>query len=266
MSEHTEPIERIYSILNRVRPGIWVVSLIATLLFAGSVSAGASSPAGPRVIRRASVLLCAGTARVSARLMRDDLRVLRSRVREAFGAQSKRVAPVGPRCIRVAIPRTRTAMLRQVIQPGDVALADGGSHQLNPGTEVRLSCRIGVCPAGFTRRTTPRRGHAYPVLRVVVPGSMVVRGSAVLGRQGNSWTVTYTLTRQGNRLWCSYTGSHVQQFAAVVLDGTILLDPVVMEAICSAQSKVTVGAYAIAHRLVMYLNSGPLLVPLHLRR
>lgn len=250
--------------MNRVRRSVRAASLVIMLLISGSVSTSASLAANSVVQGKGPVLLCASNTRVSARAMRDDLRVVRSRLGEAYGTQSRRVVRLGSHCIRVAIPRVQAAILRQVIQPGDVVMTAGGSRPLNPGAEVRTKCRLGVCPPGFTRGTTLRPGQVHPLLRVVVAGSMVVRGSAVLGRnQANVWTVVYTLTRRGSRLWCSYTGSHVNQYAAIVLDGAVLEDPVVQSAICGGQSQIVLGSHATARRLVMYLNSGPLLVPLH---
>ncbi|MGI8825732.1 MAG: SecDF P1 head subdomain-containing protein [Chloroflexota bacterium] len=229
-----------------------------------SGTAHASAAQAPLV----TAIVCARTPLTAAQL-NADARLIQVRLTVGFGIARARVTPSSVRCLRVSVPGTPRAkkIAHAATQQGYIAVAASGTVSLAPGTHVRLACGRPGCAPGATAGKTRMHATPHPVLRVVLPGSVVARGTARIGfdSQGHP-TVVYALTPLGSRLWCRYTRRHVSRFVAIVVDDRVLSDPLIASAICGTESQIAGLSSALqATRIVTYLNFGPLPIPLHPR-
>jgi preprotein translocase subunit SecD len=197
--------------------------------------------------------------------MNADLAVVQGRLVSGFGIADAQVARADGRCLDVDLPASgdQQSVITAISKTGALALADSDDQYLTPGTKVRLKCKqLGCAPHTKVGKTNV---HATPpVLQVVVPQQYVQQGSAQVGydSDGNP-TVTYNLVGDGADAWCNYTSSHIQGFAAIVVDNRILSDPQIEEGVCDSQTQITgLASASDAQKIAAYLNDGPLAVPL----
>jgi preprotein translocase subunit SecD len=87
-------------------------------------------------------------------------------------------------------------------------------------------------------------------VKVIFDGGQIDPGSVAPSSQNGQLGVTFTLRDQGSQAWCEYTTAHNEQVAAqgtpaaqgpIALDGEIITNPGVREAICGGQTVITVG-------------------------
>ena len=92
---------------------------------------------------------------------------------------------------------------------------------------------------------------------------LMKRGSARAQSDTSGPDVVFSLLSQGSTAWCAFTRHHISRYVAIVLDGAVIIDPVVQQAICEPESQVSgVGSLERAREIAAYINTGPLPVPL----
>jgi preprotein translocase subunit SecD len=100
-------------------------------------------------------------------------------------------------------------------------------------------------------------------VKVIFDGGQIDPSSVAPSSQGGQLGVTFSLRDQGSQAWCEYTTAHNEQVAApntpasqgpIALDGKVITNPGVQEAICGGQTVITVGtgAGAEAERTNLY--------------
>jgi preprotein translocase subunit SecD len=195
--------------------------------------------------------------------------VIENRVAGGLGTTEPIVAQLGANCIRVELPgaTNQQAAVASIGATGYLALTDSASTQLAPGTKVILSCAGGHaagCPPGSKNIPANLTAHP-PVLKVIVPGTDITRGSAQVGFDPNNQPdVTYSMNGSGSTAWCNYTTANVNKFSAIVLDGAVVSDPTIQGAICGGSTQITgLGSTTEAKAISVDLNYGALPVALH---
>jgi preprotein translocase subunit SecD len=101
---------------------------------------------------------------------------------------------------------------------------------------------------------------------VLFSGDQVAAANIGTNQTGQR-TVDFTLNGEGKQLFADYTGSHVGDYFAVVLDGKVITAPTIREAIPGGQVQISqngIGGYplAAATDLVTILQSGQLKFPM----
>jgi preprotein translocase subunit SecD len=88
-------------------------------------------------------------------------------------------------------------------------------------------------------------------VRVIFDGGQIDPGSVAPSSQNGQLGVSFSLRDEGSQAWCEYTTAHNEQVAPegspdsqgpIALDGEIITNPGVREAICGGQTVITVGA------------------------
>jgi preprotein translocase subunit SecD len=91
---------------------------------------------------------------------------------------------------------------------------------------------------------------ANGTVKVIFDGGQIDPNSVAPSSQNGQLGVTFSLRDQGSQAWCEYTTTHNEQVAApntpasqgpIALDGKIITNPGVQEAICGGQTVITVG-------------------------
>lgn len=217
----------------------------------------------------AHFVLCAPVAiPVTDDQMNGDLAVVQARLNSGFGIADAQVTRSGGRCIDVDMPASdsQDSIIGIISKTGYLALADSDSQYLKPGTKVKLRCKQKDCaPHARVGRTSI---HAKPpILQIVVPQQDVQQGSAQVGTdETGAPMVTYAIQGEGSDAWCAYTTSHIDGYAAIVVDNKILSDPQIAEPVCGSNQTQITGLPDTfeAQKIATYLNYGPLAVALDL--
>ncbi len=138
------------------------------------------------------------------------------------------------------------ARVKEILQTAavlDLYDVKGGPYA---SREEALAQNGGVLPAG-TRLigqptdtgSTSRGGGVYLVARTpVVRGPDIRDARAQQGDLPNSWDTGFVLSQDAAKRFASYTGSHVGQRLAIVLDGKVLQAPTIQNQI-SDQGRIT---------------------------
>jgi preprotein translocase subunit SecD len=251
--------------------GIVIVFLAAAYIVLPSTTEvfghGVSINKGIDLAGGARVLLCAkGNPTDSAMNTARD--VINSRAAGGLGVTEPQVTRVGKNCISVEMPglKNQNQVINNIGNTGFLALTDSDSQTLAAGLKVKLVCPTTSphCAPGLKTGVTNIAAKPIPVLQVVVPGTQINQGSAQVGFDTTGApTVNYTLDGAGSSAWCTYTTNHVNQYSAIVLDGRIVTDPQIIQAICGGQTQITgVGSVSEATTIATYLNYGALPVVL----
>jgi preprotein translocase subunit SecD len=216
----------------------------------------------------ARLLMCADKGQpVTDTNMNTARDVIASRAAGGFGVTEPQVTRVGTNCISVEMPglKNQAQLISTIGKTGFLALTDSGSTNLGTGTKVKLVCKTAGCapntPVGTTNATA-----SPPVLQIVAAGKYVQSGSAQVGFDQTSGgpSVTYTLQGAGSDSWCNFTTNNVGKFSAIVLDGKVVSDPTINQAICGGQTQITgITSTSEAQSIATYLNYGALPISLH---
>ncbi len=99
--------------------------------------------------------------------------------------------------------------------------------------------------------------QAIPIL----DGSMVT-DARVAYNQANQPVIDFTLNNEGSKIFADWTGKHVGDYLAIVIDNKVLSAPVVQERIGGGTGQITVGNAQEAHVLAIALRSGALPAPI----
>jgi protein-export membrane protein SecD len=217
------------------------------------------------------VLLCADKGQnVTAASMSTARDVINSRVSGGIGVAEPQVSIVGKSCISVEMPgvKDQQKAIATIGHTGYLALTDSGTNSsLGAGEKVKLVCPSDLpkCGAKGAKVGTSNPSGNPPVLQVIVPGSDITQGSAQVGYdQSGNPSVTYSMNSSGSDRWCKYTTSNVNKFSAIVLDGAVVSNPQIIQAICQGQTQITgLTSTAEAQQIATYLNYGALPISMH---
>lgn len=185
--------------------------------------------------------------------------IIENRAAGGLGATEPQVSVVNGKCIDAELPGTTNA--KKAIQvlgtTGKLVIGDSGvqasTNSLAPGEKVRLTT---TKPANINAKP--------PLVKVIVPGSAINQGSAVIAfNSSNQPEVDYTIHGSPSTAWCNYTTNHVGSGSPIVLDGRVVSDPSIQGAICGGSTSITGVTLTEANQLKTYLNYGAIPVALH---
>ena len=95
----------------------------------------------------------------------------------------------------------------------------------------------------------------------ILDGSMVV-DARVAYNQSNQPVINFTLNSEGAKIFGDWTGKHVGDYLAIVIDNKVLSAPVIKERIGGGNGQITVSNPQEAHDLAIALRSGALPAPI----
>ncbi len=95
----------------------------------------------------------------------------------------------------------------------------------------------------------------------ILDGSMVT-DARVAYNQNNQPVINFTLNSQGAKIFGDWTGKHVGDYLAIVIDNKVLSAPVIQERIGGGNGQITVSNPEEAHDLAIALRSGALPAPI----
>ena len=95
----------------------------------------------------------------------------------------------------------------------------------------------------------------------ILDGSMVT-DARVAFNQNNQPVINFTLNSEGARIFGDWTGKHVGDYLAIVIDNKVLSAPVIKERIGGGSGQITVTDAKEAHDLAIALRSGALPAPI----
>jgi preprotein translocase subunit SecD len=212
------------------------------------------------------LLYCADKGQtVTSAEMNTARDVMEQRATSGLAVTAPQISVVNGNCIDAEIPgSTNPLTVRKTLgSTGLLVLGDSGvdlttnKSAIPPGSGEKVT----LTPTGVANYAA----KPYPIVKVIVPGSDVVAGSASITTDSTTGNplVNYSLNTSGGTAWCTYTSSHVNYNSPVVLDGKVIVDPVIQQAICGGQTQVSGLSQAQANALKVDLDYGSLPVKLH---
>ena len=83
---------------------------------------------------------------------------------------------------------------------------------------------------------------AAGTVRELFNGGEIDPGSVAPTTDRGQLAVVFNLKSAGSEIWCNYTTTHVNQKGPIALDGKIIINPDINQAICGGTTVITVGA------------------------
>jgi protein-export membrane protein SecD len=179
--------------------------------------------------------------------------ILRRRVQEA-GAADAVVLPEGPRHIRVTLPRGAPDADRirgLLLRPGRM------TFHLEEGTGRGGTAETMLLPGA-------REGHRSTVRRnAEMDGSRLADARATPDGRTGEWVVHLRFDAEGTKRFAEVTRRAVGRALAVVVDGRVVVAPLILEPILRGQAVIS-GTFTArqADDLAILLRSGALPVPI----
>jgi preprotein translocase subunit SecD len=174
--------------------------------------------------------------------------------------------------ILVALPTSAVQDLQPVLaaikSTGLLELVEMGSAHPAEGTVIQTDFwSAGAGSNGIVAVTpTPAEGSAAPaVYHTIMTGTSLdtvkVESGAALGTSG--YVISFTLKPEAVVLFADYTGSHIGQTLAIVMDKKVISAPTINARIDKGAGYIE-GNFSLdsANALAIVLKSGPLPVPL----
>lgn len=95
--------------------------------------------------------------------------------------------------------------------------------------------------------------------KTLIPGDQISTAAAGLNQQGAGWIINVTFDSTGYRTWSSYTANNIQKQTAFTLDGVVISDPAIQQAITTTTTQIS-GSFtqSSATDLANSLNFGAL--------
>jgi preprotein translocase subunit SecD len=113
-----------------------------------------------------------------------------------------------------------------------------------------------------TETPTETEAEAATVYHTVMTGASLDQVSVVTGEFG-SYEIAFTLKSDAAQIFADYTGSHINQYLAIVLDKQVISVPIVKNEISDGQGVIQGGFTAeSANALAVQLRYGSLPIPL----
>jgi preprotein translocase subunit SecD len=107
-----------------------------------------------------------------------------------------------------------------------------------------------------------RKPKKYVVKELPILDGSMITDARVAFNQNNQPVINFTLNSEGAKIFGDWTGKHVGDYLAIVIDDKVLSAPVVKERIGGGSGQITVGNAKEAHDLAIALRSGALPAPI----
>ncbi|NPA55607.1 MAG: protein translocase subunit SecD [Epsilonproteobacteria bacterium] len=107
-----------------------------------------------------------------------------------------------------------------------------------------------------------QNGRKYVVKELPILDGSMITDARVGYNQANQAVINFTLNSQGAKIFGDWTGKHVGDYLAIVIDNKVLSAPVIKERIGGGAGQITVGDAKEAHDLAIALRSGALPAPI----
>jgi preprotein translocase subunit SecD len=118
--------------------------------------------------------------------------------------------------------------------------------------------------AQYGDKILPEKGSSrkYVVKELPILDGNMITDARVAFNQNNQPVINFTLNSQGAKIFADWTGKHVGDYLAIVIDNEVLSAPVIKERIGGGSGQITVGDAKEAHDLAIALRSGALPAPI----
>jgi preprotein translocase subunit SecD len=118
--------------------------------------------------------------------------------------------------------------------------------------------------AEYGDKILPEKGttRTYVVKELPILDGSMITDARVAFNQNNQPVINFTLNNQGAKIFGDWTGKHVGDFLAIVIDNKVLSAPVIKERIGGGSGQITTSDANEAHDLAIALRSGALPAPL----
>ncbi len=118
--------------------------------------------------------------------------------------------------------------------------------------------------AKYGDKILPEKGTSrkYVVKELPILDGNMITDARVAFNQNNQPVINFTLNSQGAKIFGDWTGKHVGDYLAIVIDNEVLSAPVIKERIGGGSGQITVGDAKEAHDLAIALRSGALPAPI----
>jgi preprotein translocase subunit SecD len=118
--------------------------------------------------------------------------------------------------------------------------------------------------AKYGDKILPEKGTSrkYVVKELPILDGNMITDARVAFNQNNQPVINFTLNSQGAKIFADWTGKHVGDYLAIVIDNEVLSAPVIKERIGGGSGQITVGDAKEAHDLAIALRSGALPAPI----
>jgi preprotein translocase subunit SecD len=187
------------------------------------------------------------------------VKTIRSRL-NAFGLSEPSVTKQGKEKIVVELPGIKTRAdeerAKKLISTAahlELMMVDT-SH--NPATNEEA--------AQYGDKILPTKdgSHKYVVKELPILDGSMVTDAKVAFNQNNQPVINFTLNSEGAKIFGDWTGKHVGDYLAIVIDNKVLSAPVIKERIGGGSGQITVTDAKEAHDLAIALRSGALPAPI----
>ena len=215
----------------------------------------------------------------------DDLNIARQILENRSNALG-----VSEVLMQVAPPRRIVAEFPGINNPEDVVASlqktgllefvDLGTERLNPGTVIQTDFGteaavsptstpdISITPTGEATVSTDVAPTEVPAETAPIVYHTVMTGTAldtvtVTQGQTGQFQIAFTLKSDSKQLFADFTGTHVNQILAIVLDKTVISSPSIDSAITDGAGVIT-GSFTLeeANALAIQLRYGSLPIPI----
>jgi preprotein translocase subunit SecD len=103
------------------------------------------------------------------------------------------------------------------------------------------------------------QGSVLLLDKTLIPGDQISSASSGLNQQGQGWIINVTFDSAGYKTWANYTANNIKKQTAFTLDGVVISDPEIQQAITTTTTQIS-GTFtqASATDLANSLNFGAL--------
>jgi len=187
------------------------------------------------------------------------VKTIRSRL-NAFGLSEPSVAKQGKDKIVVELPGIKTKAeedrAKKLISTAAHLELMQVDRAHNPTTNEEA--------AEYGDKILPEKGttRTYIVKELPILDGSMITDARVAFNQNNQPVINFTLNNQGAKIFGDWTGKHVGDLLAIVIDNKVLSAPVIKERIGGGSGQITTSDANEAHDLAIALRSGALPAPL----
>jgi len=187
------------------------------------------------------------------------IQTIRSRL-DAFGLSEPSVTKQGKDQIVVELPGIKTKAeeerARKLISTAahlELMQVDTSHNPTNDAEAAKYGDKI--LPSKDGNRN-------YVVKELPILDGSMVTDARVGYNQANQPVINFTLNSEGAKIFGDWTGKHVGDYLAIVIDNKVLSAPVIKERIGGGAGQITVNDPQEAHDLAIALRSGALPAPI----
>ncbi len=158
-----------------------------------------------------------------------------------------------------------TARVKQILQTAAVLEQYEVKSGPFPSRDAALAQTGGILPPGTKligqsqANSSGGEGGVYVVARTpILRGTDIRNARPEQGQMGGSWETAFVLSQDAAKKFSAFTGSHIGDRIAIVLDGKVLLAPSIKGQISDNGVIEGMGSQQAASDLALNLNSGSL--------